>query len=264
MLRHLGVDRPGGRATFGLIGTMAVLLIAEGANRIGVVDSTYLPAPSRIVGSLIDQASGALFWHSVWETMRGWALGLGLAIAIAVPSGVLIGSSEYVYRAVRPIVEFLRPIPSVALIPVAVLIFGTGMGSKVFLVAFASTWPMLIQTLYGLRAIEPTQIETAHSYRVPARRRITRIVFPSALPYLTTGLRIAVSVALVLAVTAELVTGAPGLGEGIIRAQSAGAVTPMYALIVATGLIGLLLNMVLGGIESRVLRWHPSQRRESR
>lgn len=253
-------NRAVGRATLGLIGTAGVLILLEGVAWAGLVNPNYLPPPSQVVGELFVQLGSADFWRAVGATMEGWAIGLLIALAIALPLAALIGSSEYVYRATRPVVEFLRPVPSVALIPVAILIFGPNMGSKVFLVAFGCLWPLLIQLVYGLRDIEPTQVETARSFRVSSGRRITRITLPSILPYLATGLRLAVSIALVLAVTAELVTGSEGLGQAIMYAQNSGAVTTMYAIIVATGLIGVVLSFSLAAVERRVLKWHPSQR----
>lgn len=257
-------NRAPGRAVLGLIGTVGVLLLVEGGIRAGLVNASYLPPPTEVVAELFVQLGSADFWRAVGSTMQGWAIGLLIALAIALPLAALIGASEYVYRATRPIVEFLRPIPSVALIPVAILIFGPNMGSKVFLVAFGCLWPVLIQLIYGLRDIEPTQVETARSFRISPARRITRITFYSTLPYLATGLRLAVSIALVLAVTAELVTGAEGLGQAIMLAQGAGAATVMYAIIVATGLIGVVLSFALAAIERQVLKWHPSHREVAR
>jgi ABC-type nitrate/sulfonate/bicarbonate transport system permease component len=165
-----------------------------------------------------------------------------------------------VYRGLRPIIEFLRPIPSVALIPLAILIYGTGMQSKVFLAAFAATWPLLIQSIYGVRDLDPVQRETAQSFRIPLKDRLLKVSLPAAIPYIATGLRISSATALVLAVTAELVIGAPGLGRAINTARAGGVPDLMYALTIATGLLGWLLNVMLSKIEARALHWHPSHR----
>ena len=135
-------------------------------------------------------------------------------------------------------IEFLRPIPSVALIPLAVLIYGQGLESKVFLVAFASFWPLLIQTIYGVQDVDPVATDTARSFGLGRLERMWRITVPSAVPYIATGIRISSAVALILAVTAELVIGAAGLGREINVARSGGNLDAMYALIVATGLLG--------------------------
>jgi ABC-type nitrate/sulfonate/bicarbonate transport system permease component len=177
-----------------------------------------------------------------------------------VPAGILIGSSRWAYRALRVPIEFLRPIPSVALIPLAVLVYGTGLQSKVFLAAFASFWPLLIQTIYGVQDVDPVATDTARSFGLGRAERMWRITVPSAVPYIATGIRIASAVALILAVTAELVIGASGLGREINVARSGNNLPVMYALIVATGLLGWLLNVTTTAGERRVLHWHPSQR----
>ena len=146
----------------------------------------------------------------------------------------------------------------------AILIYGTGMQSKVFLAAFASTWPMLIQSIYGVRDLDPVQRETALSFRVSRRDRLLKVSLPAAIPYIATGLRISSATALVLSVTAELVIGAPGLGRSINTARAGGVPDLMYALTIATGLLGWLLNTMLARIEARALHWHPSHRETAR
>jgi ABC-type nitrate/sulfonate/bicarbonate transport system permease component len=213
------------------------------------------------IGRLVELLSGAEFWTAVGNTLQGWALGLAIAAALAIPLGVLLGSSTVLYRSMRFPIEFLRPIPSVALIPLAVLVYGTGLESKVFLAAFAAFWPLLVQTLYGVRDVDPVATDTARSFGLGRVERLWRIKLPSALPYVATGIRISSSVALILAVTAELVIGSAGLGRSINVARSGGAVELMYALILATGILGWLLNVAAVQAERRVLHWHPSHRR---
>ena len=199
----------------------------------------------------------------MFDTLQGWALGLGIACLVAIPSGILIGSSPLLYRALRVPIEFLRPIPSVALIPLAVLVYGSGLQSKVFLAAFAATWPLLMQTLYGVQDVDPVATDTARSFGFSRGSRLLRVTLPSAVPYIATGIRISAAVALILVVTAELVIGAPGLGREINLARQGSNVELMYALILATGLLGLLVNQLFTWAERRVLRWHPSQRVEA-
>ena len=128
-----------------------------------------LPADDRDGAALFGLLGESAYWTAIPHTLEGWAIGLAIAIAIAVPVGLALGFNEVLYRAARPVIEFLRPVPSVALIPLAILIYGTGLQSKVFLVAFAATWPLLIQTIYGARDLDPLQLETARSFRI--RRR---------------------------------------------------------------------------------------------
>ena len=214
-----------------------------------MIDERYLPEPSSALLELVRLLGTGSYWTAVSNTLQGWAVGLLFASAIAIPLAIVMSNNEYVYRALRTIVEFLRPIPSVALIPVAILIFGVDLQSKIFLVTFASLWPLLVQTLSGLRDVDPAALTTASVYRIPRADRILRVVVPSALPYVATGLRIASTTALIVALVAELIIGAPGLGQEITLAQAANAVTLMYALIISTGLLGLGLNTLFLSLE---------------
>jgi ABC-type nitrate/sulfonate/bicarbonate transport system permease component len=242
------------------IAVVCVLALWELVVGIGLLNDRHVPSMSDTVAELVRLLGAGDFWSAVGNTMQGWALGLGIAAALAIPLGILIGSSPVVYRSVRFVVEFLRPIPSVALVPLAVLIYGVGLESKVFLAAFASFWPLFVQTLYGVQDIDPVATDTARSFGLGRLERLWRIKLPSAVPYIATGLRISSSVALILAVTAEIVIGSAGLGRSINVARSSGAIELMYALIITTGVLGWLLNILATQAERRVLHWHPSQR----
>ena len=244
------------------LGIAFVIGLGELLTRTEVISSRHFPPPSEMFAALADELVTADFWTAVGNTMQGWALGLGVACAIAIPLGIVIGSTPLLYRSVRAVIEFLRPIPSVALIPLAVLIWGSGLESKVFLAAFAATWPLLMQTLYGVQDVDPVATDTARSFGFGRGRRLLHVTLPSSVPYIATGVRISAAVALILAVTAELVIGAPGLGREINIARQSEAVDIMYALIVVTGLLGWGVNIVFARIERRVLHWHPSQRTE--
>ncbi|NED99102.1 ABC transporter permease [Phytoactinopolyspora halotolerans] len=246
------------------VGIATAVVLFEVVPRSGLVDARFLPPASAMLRSLAGQVADGSIWSPIGQTLQGWALGLGLAMAIALPCGILIGSLYLLFMATRSIVEFLRPVPSVALIPLAVLLFGAGLESKIFLATFAATWPILLQTVYGVRDVDPVAMETARSFGVSAPRRLLRVTLPSALPYIATGVRISSAVALILAVTAELVLGNPGLGQQINIARQSGAVELMYGLIIATGLIGWGLNILMTMLERRLLHWHPSQRTGTR
>ena len=156
-----------------------------------------------------------------------------------------------------------RPIPSVALIPLAVLLYGVDLESKLLLIVYASFWQVLIQVLYGVADVDPVANNTARSFGLGYLARVRHVVWPTMLPYLMTGLRLGAAVALILAVTSELVIGNPGLGREIALAQSGGATAPMYALVIATGFIEVIINAVFRAIERRALSWHSSIRAEA-
>ncbi|PNI10434.1 ABC transporter permease [Arthrobacter sp. AFG7.2] len=246
----------------GVLGIIGFLATWELIPRLGLIDERFLPPASEVIAALVVDFGLTAFWIAVAETMKAWFLGLLMAVAAAVLLGFIIGSSDFLRKATNSTVEFLRPIPSVALIPLAVLLFGVKIESSLLLIVYASFWQVLIQVLYGVADVDMLANNTAKSYGLGTMARIRYVVFPTALPYLMTGVRLAAAVALVLAITAELVIGSPGLGREIALAQSGGAISGMYALVLATGLIGVLINMLMRRIEKRILGWHSSIRSE--
>ncbi|MDL4817827.1 ABC transporter permease [Actinomadura opuntiae] len=246
----------------GLAGLAGVMALVEAVPRAGLVKKRFLPPFSDMVSALADEAGTGAFWRALLETLRGWAIGLAIATTAGVVLGIVIGGLPLVRAAMSSTIEFLRPIPSVALIPLAVLLYGTTMRSTLLLVVYASFWQVLVQVLYGVRDVDPVARETARSYRFRALTQVRTVLWPTALPYVMTGFRLAAAVALILEITGELVIGSPGLGKQIAVAQSSNAVASMYALVIVVGLIGVAVNVVVRAVERRALRWHPSVRRE--
>jgi ABC-type nitrate/sulfonate/bicarbonate transport system permease component len=244
----------------GLVGVAVVMAVLELIARVGLLPARWFPPVTVVFGALAQLVVTTQLWVEVGRTLLGWVLGLGIAVVLAVPAGMAIGTVPVLYHAFRVVIEFLRPVPSVALVPAAVLLFGFGTDMKVFLAAFGAFWPLLFQALYGVRDVNPGALETARAYGLGVVARFLWISLPSTLAYVATGLRISSAIALILAVTAELVVGAPGLGRAIAAAHTAGQVATMYALIMVTGTVGWLLNMGFQRVESRLLHWHPSQR----
>jgi ABC-type nitrate/sulfonate/bicarbonate transport system permease component len=238
----------------------AVLVLWEIVSRTGLISERDLSSMSTTFGELWSLAQTGAFWSALLHTLRGWALGLGIAAVLAIPIGIALGSSDFAASAFRVPIEFLRPIPSAALIPVLFLTLGTNLKSEVFLAAFGAFWPLLVQTIYGVRDVDPLALDTARSFGVGRLERLYRITLPSALPYIATGLRISSTVALILAFTAELFMGIPGLGQELNYAESFGLNDQMYALAVATGFLGVAIHLAMTALEKRALRWHPSQR----
>jgi ABC-type nitrate/sulfonate/bicarbonate transport system permease component len=238
----------------------AGLVVWEFVSRSGLISEDDLPAMTTTFNELWSMVHTREFWVAFGETVRGWALGLGIATALAVPIGILLGSSEFANRAFRVPVEFLRPIPSAALIPLLFLTLGTTLKSEVFLATFGAFWPLLVQTIYGVRDVDPVALDTARSFGVGRFERLYRIKLPSAVPYIATGLRISSAVSLILAFTAELFMGTGGLGQIMNVAESFGLTVQVYALALATGFLGLAIYVLFSAFERWALRWHPSQR----
>ncbi|GAA3326308.1 ABC transporter permease [Paeniglutamicibacter sulfureus] len=247
----------------GLVGIVVFLGFWELMPALGVVQAKYLPPASEVIAALVTDLGLSAFWVAVGDTMAAWAIGLAIAVVAALVLGLVIGMSPFLRRFTNSSIEFLRPIPSVALIPLAVLLFGIKIESSLLLIVYACFWQVLIQVLYGVADVDNVAMQTARSYGFSYAQRVRDVVFPTMLPYLMTGIRLAASVALILAITAELLIGSPGLGKEIALAQSGGAISGMYALILATGFLGVGINAVTRVVEKRVLSWHPSVRGEA-
>ena len=150
-----------------VVAVLLLLAVWEVVVRAGLIPETSIPPATSAIGELATQLVETTLWKAVGNTLEGWVIGLGLAALLGVPAGILIGSSRWPTARCACRIEFLRPIPSVALIPLAVLVYGTGLQSKVFLAIFASFWPLLIQTIYGVQDVDPVATDTARV--VPAR-----------------------------------------------------------------------------------------------
>lgn len=250
------------RTARGLAGIAIVLGPLEILARIGALPQASVPAPSRVLattaGLLVDPA----FLANVGGTLVAWSAGLIGAAAIAIPLGLLLGSSERTATAAAAAIDFLRPIPSVALIPLAILLLGRGLDMKAVLVAYAATWPILFNTIAGVHELDPVGRETARTYGLGRVAIIRAVVLPGAAPIIFTGIRISAGIALVVAVSAELLAGGgSGLGTWMLQRSQAGVPRELlYAGILVTGLLGLGINAVLLAGDRRLFGWHPRHR----
>ncbi|HEY9306415.1 MAG TPA: ABC transporter permease [Microbacterium sp.] len=246
----------------GVAGILGFLITWQLLPTLGIVDPAYFPTATATLADLGQQFRDLEFWRNVGRTMTAWAIGLVIATVLAAVLGTVIGLVPFLRRATHTTVEFLRPIPSVALIPLAVLMYGYQLQAALVIIVFASFWQVFIQVLYGVADVDSVARDTARSFGLSRGSRIVNLVFPTALPYLMTGLRLAATVALILAITAEMFIGNPGLGREIVFAQSAGDWPLVYALVLVTGILGVLINLVFRMIERRSLSWHQSVRGE--
>jgi ABC-type nitrate/sulfonate/bicarbonate transport system permease component len=244
-----------------LLGIVVVVGAFEVAPRVGVLPRQSFPPVSEIFTTLVELVGTGELWTPVIETLGGWARAMLIAAVIAIPVGMLMGASRAGALTMRLPVEFLRPIPSVALIPVLILVYGPqGSALKIALAAFGATFPLLFQASYGIADIDPVARDTVRAFGLRFRHRLRHLVLPTMMPYLATGFRLSAAVALILVITGEYIVGVPGLGREVLTSQSAGAYSRMYGLIITAGLLGLAVNVGLQAAERRVLRWHPSQR----
>jgi ABC-type nitrate/sulfonate/bicarbonate transport system permease component len=223
----------------GAIGFALLAALWEGAPRAGLISASFLPPLSHVLGELAQMALTQELWLFVGSTLRTWAVGLGLALGGGVIAGLAIGLTPGARKYTHSTIEFLRPIPSVALIPGVILLFGSRYQSGVVLITYAAFWQVLLQMLYGLNDIDSVARDTAKCFRFSRLAFVRHVAWPTLLPYLFTGVRLAAGMALVLAVTAEMVIGSVGLGRGIVVAQSSNAASAAYALVLVTGVLGV-------------------------
>lgn len=251
----------GGNAKFrGIVGFVVFLALWEAQSASGMLPAQYFPPFHEVAAALVDNLASPVFWQAVAYTAQAWVLGLAIAFVAASLVGIVLGTIPVLWRYMESTIEFLRPIPSVALIPLAVLMFGIDIKSALLLIVYASFWQILIQILYGVKDVDPVALDTARVYGLSRWSRIRYVSWPTALPYAITGFRLGASVALVLAVTSELVIGNPGIGHQVALAQSAMALPEMYSLVITAGIMGVLVNILARVIERKVLAWHPSIR----
>ncbi|CAN5523457.1 ABC transporter permease [soil metagenome] len=249
-----------GRWLGGAIGVLALAALWELAPRLDLVNRDFFPPLSAVLAQLATLGATAEFWGYVLSTARTWVLGLAIATASGVAAGLVIGLTPGARTYTHSTIEFLRPIPSVALIPGVILLFGSRYQSGVVLITYAAFWQVLLQMLYGLQDIDSVARDTARSFRFSVWGFVRHVAWPTLLPFLFTGVRLAAAMALVLAVTAEMVIGSQGLGRGIVVAQTSNAIAEAYAYVLVAGLMGVAINVAARAAEKRLLRWHPSVR----
>lgn len=250
------------KSALGALGIALFLAAWQLASALQLVSASSLPSATDTFAQLGTMARDLEFWRNIGRTMTAWAIGLALAAVLGITLGAIVGLVPFLRRATHTTVEFLRPIPSVALIPLAILAYGIQMQAALVIIVYACFWQVFVQVLYGVADIDTVARDTARSFGLTRMSRLRNLVLPTALPYIMTGLRLAAAVALILAITAEMTIGNPGLGRVIFQAYNIGNITTVYAIVIVTGMLGLIVNIVFKLIERRALSWHQSVRGE--
>jgi ABC-type nitrate/sulfonate/bicarbonate transport system permease component len=192
---------------------------------------------------------------SLGRTLGGWAM----AAAVGIGLGTALGRSRTGMDYVGPLFAFFRALPSPALVPVFLLLFGLESEMKLALIVFASVWPILLNTVDGVRSVDSVKTDTARSFRTPRGQWVTMVVLPAALPKIFAGLRLSLAIALILMVVSEMVGTVNGIGYRLLNAQQSFDYTPMWSWIALLGIIGYGLNLALLAVERRALRWQPTR-----
>jgi NitT/TauT family transport system permease protein len=247
--------------TSGIAFVVVLTIATEALARKGLLTS-YFPTPSVVLAALSAGLMNGEISSQLGITLGVYAESLALATALAVIVGILMGTFATVRDALIVLVEMLRPIPSVALIPLAILFFGLGVTMRTTLIVYAAFWPMLVNTYYGVRGIDPLAIDTAKNFGITPAQTLWSVTLPSALVNIATGFRISASLALVVTITAELIAGNSGIGFYIAQMEQANRIPEMYAGIFLAGLLGFSINALVMRVERRVIFWSASARRE--
>ena len=200
----------------------AALGLWQGLSAGGVIRADEFPSMTQTASALWDQATTATLWTAIGQTLQGWAIGLAIGAAAALVIGTLIALNAFAYNSVIGVIEFFKAIPVIAILPIGLVLWGATLTMKFALVAFAVFWPLAIQVCYGVRSVDPVVRDTASVLRLRGPRKFALVIMPSAAPFIATGLRVAVAVALIVDIVAELIGGGSGIGERILLAENAG------------------------------------------
>jgi ABC-type nitrate/sulfonate/bicarbonate transport system permease component len=223
-------------------------------------DTYYFPPLTDILETFADTWLFERVGSDVVPSLVRMGAGYGIAVVVAIGAGLLLGLSRRARIAASPIVEFLRAIPPPALLPFAILVIGVGNSMKVFIIAFVCLWPILLNTIDGVRGLDPTLDDTTRVYGIPSGDRVWRVMLPAASPQIFAGMRTSLSLALILMVISEMVASTNGIGYFVLQSQRTFAIPEMWSGILLLGILGYVLNGGFMLIERRVLRWHRGAR----
>lgn len=250
------------RISLGIGGILVFCAIVQLVSTIGYTDHDTLPVFSDVLVRFVQLFAEPAFYAALWDTLSAFLLGIAIATVLGVALGIAFGLSEVTYRSSRTTVEMLRPIPATALIPVMIIIFGTGLGMKTILVVFASIWAILFNSLYGVRNVDPLTKDMAKTFGLGRFAVVWRVVLPSSLPMIWAGVRISATVSLIVVITLELLLGGSvGVGGMIAQARAGeNDVLAAYSAIIVAGILGLLVNIALTAVERRFFAWSTTTR----
>jgi NitT/TauT family transport system permease protein len=220
-------------------------------------ESLIFPTPGQVVTGTLELVEDGSLWEHIGASLMRVGMGFSLAILVAVPLGLWMGRVEGAFRTLNPVFQILRPISPIAWIPVAILWFGVGNASPVFLIFIASVFPLIVQTAAGVHTIEKRYLRAAENFGVSRSKLFRQVIIPAVLPEIIVGMRISLGVAWLVVVAAEMIALRSGLGYLIIDSRNAGN---RYDLVIAgmiiIGLIGLALDGIMRLLEKlKVVRW---------
>ena len=238
-----------------VISPLALLLLWEFCARFGVIDTRFFPAPSSVMATMYDMLrTGELVTHTV-ASLERLAYGTVLGAVPALVLGIAMGLNRPIRALFDPLIAATYPVPKSAILPLALLIFGLGEGSKIFMVAIGVFFPMVINTTTGVLEINKIYLDVGRNYKADRWNTFWTIALPGALPVIMTGLKLGIGIGLILIAVAEMVGAKSGLGYLIWSAWSTFAVEQMYVGLFVIAIIGFLLTLALNEIERIIIPW---------
>ncbi len=220
----------------------------------------FVPKPVNIVTDLFTVWVGPLLLEQVVPSLYRLAIGLGAAIIVGVLLGIVVGSSRVARKLTGPLFEFIRAVPPPVLLPVLLLVIGIGDETRIFLIFLGCLWPILLNTIDGVRSVDQVLADTTRTYGMQGWSRFRHFVLPASMPRIMTGIRLALPIAIILMVVSEMYAAIDGLGYQIMLFKQIFQTGPMWAGILIIGFIGILLAAVFRVVERRVLGWYYGQR----
>ncbi|MET0133502.1 MAG: ABC transporter permease subunit [Kibdelosporangium sp.] len=245
------------RAALGLV---VLLVLWEGLGATGVLDVDVVPPPSEVGTQFVVLLGSSVFAAAAASTLLSWLIALVVAAAVAIPLGLLLGAVRSLGMFTGVAVEFLRPLPAVALVPLVTLLVGSGAATKITVAAFAAVWPIMLNTRHAVGEIDPARQDAARAFGTSRRWMLGGVILPSIAPFVLTGIRLSAAVALVVVVSTEYVVGG-GIGIGQLVAVSgrgAGRMDIVLAGALFTGLVGQLANVGILAAQRKWLHWAPA------
>ena len=237
---------------FFIAGWIALLEIAA---RSGWINRSFSPVPSQIAVQLRGVVSSSAFLDALASTCGLLAAGYLIACAAGVLLGIAMGYNRRIYALFEPTLELLRPIPKPALLPPLILLFGLGAPMKIAIVFLGAVFPVLINTVQGVRSVDPVVVDVARTFRCGVVKILSQVVLPASLPMILAGMRVSLGLGLVLVILAEMLTGSHGLGAQLVDAQRAFRVHEMYAWTVILAVLGLVLAVAFDAFERSLIFW---------
>ncbi|MCS0500311.1 ABC transporter permease [Protaetiibacter mangrovi] len=221
-----------------------------------VAPQKFFPDPVTIIRAFVDTWIGPAFVEDVLPSLARLGVGIVLSIVVGVAAGTVIGLVRWMRELLEPTLEFFRAIPPPVLVPILMLIFGPQDATRVLVIVAGAVWPVLLNTIEGVRSTDSVMTETARSYALTFGERIRFLVLPAASPRIMAGVRQSLSVALILMVISEMFNNSEGLGYRITYFQTNYLIAQMWSGILLLGLVGVLLAAIFGFVERRVLAWY--------